>query len=347
MKCVSNRFILSISIFAVMAVSENAPAELLFSEGFNYSLTNTNWPPAGTALGSVSAWLVAEPQPDSFAIIDGLAYPDKASAGGATGRTPNMPGVEQFTSAHQNVPALESVFTNAGTFYVTLLIRERVSMAIGDQSFNGNQQRDGIFTSITAQFETPGGGASNYLATLSVQDTSGEVQDVNDTGILLGETNAHMLAVRVDNDGTPADDVVSMVLDPDLSLGEPNFAGSAWRIANQNITTTNIEIFLIKSAGGDLNGKAWDEIRVATTWEEAAARLTAEIQDVSITNVTALAFQSVSDINYRLEYTTNLPAQIWTDAGFVIIGNGDALNAYDPTGFSTSKTYRILAGSAP
>jgi hypothetical protein len=326
--------------FAILSMPPGARAAVLFSEGFDYP-QSLPWPPAGTSLGGASGtWLGAEPQPDSFGVIEALSYPNALVTGNAAGKSPGMPGVEQFTSVHQNVAALQGVFSGAGTFYVSMLLRERVGMHIGDQTFNAGDQRTGTGASLNMQFESPQTG-SNYLASLMVFDASGEVQDVNDTGIPAGDINTHMLVAKVENDGTPADDVVSMVLDPDLSAGEPNFSASIWRITDQNITTSNVELYLKASAGGDETLKAWDEIRIGTTWDDVVPPATTSYAFVTVTNVAEVSFPSVGNFRYRLEVSTNIVSAEWTDAGFQITGNRDVLMAYDPAGSFNGKAYRL------
>lgn len=65
--------------------------------------------------------------------------------------------------------------------------------------------------------------------------------------------------------------------------------------------------------------------------------------EVVVTNAIALAItNSQANANYELQFSTNMVAGEWLPTGFDADGNGAALLLYDPTGFSTSKTYRIL-----
>jgi hypothetical protein len=326
--------------FVVPALSGGARAALLFYEGFDYPLS-LSWPPAGTSLGGASGtWLGAEPQPDSFGVIAGLTYPDALVISNAAGKYPGLPGAEQFASVHQNVSALQGAFSGTGTFYVSMLIRERVGMHTGDQTFNANNQRTGTGSSFNMQFESPQGG-NNYLASLMVFDLSGEVQAVLDTGIPAGDTNTHMLVAKVVNDGTPADDIVSMVLDPDLSAGEPDFGSALWRIADQNITTSNVELYLKASAGGDEEQKAWDEIRIGTTWDDVVPPTETPFSLVTVDPVAAVSFPSVGGFRYRLQIATNIVSAEWADAEYEITGNSDDLIAYDPVGTAGARAYRL------
>ena len=57
---------------------------------------------------------------------------------------------------------------------------------------------------------------------------------------------------------------------------------------------------------------------------------------------TVLSFQSESGGVYRLQYNSDPPTQAWSNVGYTLEGTGDEMKAYDPTGFSTQKSYRIL-----
>jgi len=40
--------------------------------------------------------------------------------------------------------------------------------------------------------------------------------------------------------------------------------------------------------------------------------------------------------------STNMPSGVWTDLDYVLNGNGGQMLAFDPTGITTAKQYRIL-----
>jgi hypothetical protein len=56
----------------------------------------------------------------------------------------------------------------------------------------------------------------------------------------------------------------------------------------------------------------------------------------------ALSFQSVADRFYQLEYSTTGTGVVWTVASGILRGTGGVLSAYDATGYSTQKTYRVV-----
>ena len=58
----------------------------------------------------------------------------------------------------------------------------------------------------------------------------------------------------------------------------------------------------------------------------------------------AMEFTSVLGAVYQLQSTMSIvPPTNWVETGATITGNGDALLLFDPTGFATQKTYRVLA----
>lgn len=56
----------------------------------------------------------------------------------------------------------------------------------------------------------------------------------------------------------------------------------------------------------------------------------------------AFTFQSAADRSYQLQYSTNGTGGPWTSIPAIVRGTGGAVSAYDLTGFSTQKTYRVL-----
>ena len=54
-----------------------------------------------------------------------------------------------------------------------------------------------------------------------------------------------------------------------------------------------------------------------------------------------LSFDSFGAVRYALEYV-NTPAETnWMSAGYEITGDGGSLLAFDPSGTTTSRTYRL------
>lgn len=66
------------------------------------------------------------------------------------------------------------------------------------------------------------------------------------------------------------------------------------------------------------------------------------IHAASISGVMGLTFLSESNAVYRLQSTTNLMSGDWVTTPVIYQGNGAPMAAFDPTGFSTSKAYRVF-----
>ena len=74
----------------------------------------------------------------------------------------------------------------------------------------------------------------------------------------------------------------------------------------------------------------------------------AEVGPVQITtntveDVFALEFASEEGLTYELESTEDPQVGDWTSTGARIDGNGGPIQMFDPTGFSTSKAYRVVS----
>ena len=98
-----------------------------------------------------------------------------------------------------------------------------------------------------------------------------------------------------------------------------------------------IDIYLgdfISSVSDNFAG--WDYIEV---WDATASIL--QVTAVEAGDVTALSFSSETGETYQLEYATNPTNPDWIDTGTTILGNGEAMPAFDPDGVSTSKMYRV------
>ncbi len=76
----------------------------------------------------------------------------------------------------------------------------------------------------------------------------------------------------------------------------------------------------------------------------AAAIPEPSVDLVVIEDTLGATFDSVSNAAYRLQSTPDLVSSNFTDTGAIAIGNGAAIIMFDPTGTSTSKNYRVVAG---
>ena len=66
------------------------------------------------------------------------------------------------------------------------------------------------------------------------------------------------------------------------------------------------------------------------------------VSGVAVEDVMALSFTSYLGRIYRLQYTTNLPSAVWDDTYYLIEGTGGETLAFDPSGFTTQKNYRVI-----
>ena len=64
--------------------------------------------------------------------------------------------------------------------------------------------------------------------------------------------------------------------------------------------------------------------------------------DIAREAETVFSFQSTSGNVYQLQFSADPEAEGWTDAGYTLHGSGGEMHAYDPAGFSTGRSYRIL-----
>ena len=225
----------------VALVAGTSQGSVALYDGFEYPLSTT-WSP-DTSLQSNVEWTGAEPQPWSVGVITGLSYPGLDVAGGALGIHPNVPGGEQYTqSSRATNAAVSDLFSDAGTFYITLLVKGAGTVYVGDTDRGTGSQGgklSAINESIAIQVDTVNYGLGTQLGGYLQVTGASESQAPVDPGVFIDPANldTYMLALKIVNDGGTGNDSVSMVWAPDLSAGEPNWA-TAVTIDNQDITTS-------------------------------------------------------------------------------------------------------------
>jgi hypothetical protein len=67
-----------------------------------------------------------------------------------------------------------------------------------------------------------------------------------------------------------------------------------------------------------------------------------KITEVGFVDDTVLVFTSLNGQNYALESTIDETTGVWVKAPYTIEGTGGDITLYDPDGYSTNKTYRLL-----
>lgn len=65
------------------------------------------------------------------------------------------------------------------------------------------------------------------------------------------------------------------------------------------------------------------------------------VTNVLVEDVIALEFQSTLNVDYVLQFNTNLVVETWESAGWSVTGNGGPMLMYDATGFDSNKAYRV------
>ena len=117
------------------------------------------------------------------------------------------------------------------------------------------------------------------------------------------------------------------------NLQNANFQGDLGQLVQATSATTNLPAVYSSVDFSDLRHDAYFVLDVVPS--------TVEISGIVVEETAAIQFESDPGIAYRLQYGTDLVVTNWIDAGFTIEGDGGLLNAYDPAGFSTQKTYRL------
>ena len=97
------------------------------------------------------------------------------------------------------------------------------------------------------------------------------------------------------------------------------------------------------SSGGIGGAIQWDFVSW-TAGAFPAAAFEVSFDTITVAAAAAMEFTSVLGAVYQLQSTMSIvPPTNWVETGATITGNGDALLLFDPTGFATQKTYRVLA----
>lgn len=64
--------------------------------------------------------------------------------------------------------------------------------------------------------------------------------------------------------------------------------------------------------------------------------------EISVSDTSALQFDTVDNVRYGVESSTNMVSGDWVDLGYEIIGDGGPGLAFDPAGIDSNKDYRIV-----
>jgi hypothetical protein len=84
----------------------------------------------------------------------------------------------------------------------------------------------------------------------------------------------------------------------------------------------------------------WDDITYTII---SGPDLPVDITQIQVDDVIGMQFDSFTGTNYRLQFTTDMNSGIWVNADYLMFGTGQEMTAFDPSGFSTQKSYRVVA----
>jgi len=251
---------LLITVLSLGFVTNSALAAVQFYEDFDYQpgLKLTDATPGGnppwtsnTGAGGVTNDWDLEAGSLTYQTLETSGNSVSFDQGGDTDRDQVVRGLPG---------GVGTLFDNAGTFYMTVLVRSQVGFMFEDVGSNGR---------VSLSTDNLGGTGSEIRYFLQVQGTGG-----GETESLIGQvasgSDTHMLAYRIVNGGDGSTDRVDAVLDPTLSLGEPDW-DAATTITNRDITTLIDGMRLLRGPADPVTD--WGDIaefRIATTWNEAA-----------------------------------------------------------------------------
>jgi hypothetical protein len=182
---------------------------------------------------------------------------------------------------------------------------------LGDPSGSGRAHAHGTFsTSVNA------GPSNSGLNSNSTQSAIGKNVRLDWVRRLPGEGQQTR---RVD---IYYDDVLEITFDEPVDASRLDFGGGPagfYVLLDRDFTIDNFEIL-----------------------QAVSEPVTISFTNIIVEDTAALEFNTTPGVTYRLQSTTNLQATGWVSSGTLILGAGGTQLAFDPTGFSTSKTYRII-----
>lgn len=133
-----------------------------------------------------------------------------------------------------------------------------------------------------------------------------------------------------DNSHTNLD--LEMAVDPS-QLGSPT--SFAFVLVGDNELNGNTQDYYPDTSGGGSGGGFF-------VYRFSALVTQPVVNAVSVGSVAALEIDSRGGEFYQLQYVTNALSTNWAFAGHPVAGTGSNLVLFDPTGYSTAKTYRVI-----
>ena len=237
----------TVMLFVVLSSAYFANAKLMLYEPFDYyqgGLANqSNWT---TFLGRSSPYVHNA----------SLTFPNLTEGIGNHVETGfGLPAA--FTAA----PEIDTMFSTRGTYYFTGLIQPEINSSVTFHLKTDYQK-------ITAGIGKRPKDANEPI--LSVSDPENTIFLNDPRPVIADGVTTHMFALKFQNNGEGSKDELYLLVDPDLNVREPNWSQAV-------LTTRSIDFTEPNAVNGTigLSNSTWipgriDELRLATTWSEAA-----------------------------------------------------------------------------
>lgn len=323
-------FGVALALAALLGANHSAKAQLVTYEGFNYTPTATL---AGQSGGT--GWGLNWS-------IDG-----SGAANGIIGSTSLSNSISLATGG-------QSVTIGNGTIYARQLASTLGTpgsativwvsiLFLGGSSASPNESRIGFYggvgdgTVVDGNTTTSSSGLPNPVDVGRAATGADEISlykstTINSTGVAVprGSTNAALLLLKFDMDGTAANDTVSLWVNPDLSLGAGGLgtAQATWNSADLDVING------IRLQAGNAGSFSVDEIRIGDTFADVTplAAVSAPTIQASLSggNVN-LSWSLSASAGFNLQSATNLaPPVTWNDFAPALATNSDTVSTVLP-----------------
>ena len=324
------KLVLAICLACMLALNGAAHSAPAYYEGFDY--------PAGDLTSSHGWQNVILP----FIIVaPGGTYSDGTDELVVTGNAASYfaDGVSVDQIVDRDFPAgFTDLFANYGTFYITALIKQSCSIWFLDYVTQA--------TRVKFSVEPWYHGDGMYSVHLELYE-SGVYLDMTVMAGVITDSDYHLYALRVINQAG-ADDI-TLLIDPNLSDPGWDTPSLAFRLHldTVDITTSDYnELHLFNAAQSISYARAYkwiggvDEIRVASTWEEAAPRVALPKNGTLSGVVTLLDFaQASSPVAVKVQLIQN---SVVVRSDTVMLESNGAYSIYDVA----PGTYDVAFGAA-
>jgi len=153
-------------------------------------------------------------------------------------------------------------------------------------------------------------------------------------GIVAGQTLLHFTMFA---DGTSATFEITPATN-DTSGASGQFLASATGL--QTLSWIHPERYVMFQNNGANNVfMNMDDLRISAAPEPVVHPV---ITDVYRADMGAMQFDSVAGVDYKLQYLAEGTTNLWFETGAFAAGTGGTMHLFDPAGYSSNKTYRIV-----